>query len=105
MLGMKASLRGARLIDLPSTSGCLGAFALRPSLGRHTSGGSARLLVATQDIWVSLHSIRLRPTDFWLHHQLTPDIANFSYDIIGDFFIRRTFQDLAGYPQILGVVV
>jgi hypothetical protein len=54
---------------------------------------------------VSLHSIRLRPTDFWLHHQLTPDIANFSYDIIGDFFIRRTFQDLAGYPQILGVVV
>jgi hypothetical protein len=30
---------------------------------------------------------------------------NYNYDIIGDFFIRRTFQDLAGYPRILGNVV
>jgi hypothetical protein len=45
---------------LPSASGCLGAIDLRPSLGRHASGGSARLFVAMQDIWVSLHSIRLK---------------------------------------------
>jgi phage terminase large subunit-like protein len=31
--------------------------------------------------------------------------CNYIYDIIGDFFIRDTFQDLAGYPRILGIVV
>jgi hypothetical protein len=30
--------------------------------------------------------------------------CNYRYDIIGDFFIRRTFQDLGGYPWILGIV-
>jgi hypothetical protein len=56
MSGMKTSPWGARLMTLPSASGCLGAIDLRPSLGQHASGGSAGLLVATQDIWVSLHS-------------------------------------------------
>jgi hypothetical protein len=40
---------------------------------------------------------------FWLHRQPTLDIANFSYDIINDFFIRRAFRDPAGYPRILGI--
>jgi hypothetical protein len=61
---MKASLWGAHLTALPNTSGCLGAFNLRPYLGRHASGGSARLLVAMRDIWVSLHSICSRSTYF-----------------------------------------
>jgi hypothetical protein len=30
---------------------------------------------------------------------------NYSYDIIVDFFIQHTFQDLAGYPRILRIVV
>jgi hypothetical protein len=58
--GMKASLWGARLMALPSTSGCLGAIDSRPSLGPHASGGPARLFAAMQDIWMSLHSIRSR---------------------------------------------
>jgi hypothetical protein len=56
MSGMKASLRGARLMALPGTPGYLGAFVSRPPLGQHASGGSARLFAAMQDIWVSLHS-------------------------------------------------
>jgi hypothetical protein len=31
--------------------------------------------------------------------------CNYSYDIIGYFFIRRAFQDLAGYPRVLGIIV
>jgi hypothetical protein len=61
---MKASLWGAHLVALPSTSGCLGAFDLRPSWGRHASSGSARLSAAMQDIWMSLDSIRSRSTLF-----------------------------------------
>jgi hypothetical protein len=57
---------------LPSTSGCLVAFDLRPSWGRHASSGSARHLAAMQDIWVSLHSIRSRSTVFWLHRRPNP---------------------------------
>jgi hypothetical protein len=33
-----------------------------------------------------------------------PEHHNFNYDIIDDFFIRRTFQDLAGYPRILSII-
>jgi hypothetical protein len=29
---------------------------------------------------------------------------DYSYDIIGNFFIRRTFQDLYGYPRILRII-
>jgi hypothetical protein len=49
---------------------------LRPSRGRHASGGSARLFAAMQDIWVSLHSIRSRLMLFrQLHRRSAPDIA------------------------------
>jgi hypothetical protein len=30
--------------------------------------------------------------------------CNYSHDIIDNLFIRRTFQDLAGYPRMLGIV-
>jgi hypothetical protein len=103
---MKASPWGACLMALPSASGCLGAIHLRPSLGRHASSGPARLFAAMQDIWMSLHSIRSKidvispaSSSTGYRHR------NYNYDIIGDFFIRRTFQDLAGYPRILGIVV
>jgi hypothetical protein len=33
-----------------------------------------------------------------------PGHRNFSYGIIDTFFIQHTFQDLAGYPRILGIV-
>jgi hypothetical protein len=73
---MKASLWGARLMALPSIFGCLGAYVLRPSLGRHALSGSARLLAAMHDISVSLQSIRSRSILFrQLHHQLTTNIA------------------------------
>jgi hypothetical protein len=49
---------------LPSISGCLGVIDLRPSLGRHASGGPARLFATMQDIWMSLHSTRSRSTYF-----------------------------------------
>jgi hypothetical protein len=103
---MKASLWGVRLMALPSASRCLGAKYLRPSLGRHASNGSARLFAAMQDIWVSLHSIRSK-VDVILpaSSMIGYGHRNYSYDIISDFFIRRAFQDLAGYPQILGIVV
>jgi hypothetical protein len=55
-----------------------------------------------QDIWVSLHSIRSRSKDLWLHHRPIPDIITSTTTI--EFFIRRTFQDLAGYPRLQGIV-
>jgi hypothetical protein len=61
-------------------------------------------LAAMQDIWMSLHSICSRSMDFLASSSTDPSHRNYSYDIIGDFFIRRNFQDLAGYPQILGIV-
>jgi hypothetical protein len=77
--GMKASPWGALLMALPSSSGCLGAHVLRPSLGRHASSGSSRLFAAMQDIWVSLHSIRSRLILFrQLHHRPTTNIATTS---------------------------
>jgi hypothetical protein len=33
-----------------------------------------------------------------------PGHRNYSYDIIDNLFVRRTFQDSAGYPRILGIV-
>jgi hypothetical protein len=75
MLAMKASLWGVLLMALPSTFGCLGAHVLRPSLGRHASSGSTRLLAAMQDIWVSLH-LRSRLILFrQLHRQSTTNIT------------------------------
>jgi hypothetical protein len=57
-----------------------------------------------QDIWVSLHSIRLRSTN--LHGFVSNGSGhhNFSNDIINALFIQHTFQDLAGYPRILSIV-
>jgi hypothetical protein len=89
---MKASMWGARLMALPSISGCLGASDLRPSWGRHASSGPARLLAAMQDIWVSLHSIRSR---------LNITVLRF---IVDNLFMRHTFQDPVGYPRILDII-
>jgi hypothetical protein len=63
-VGMKGSLWGARLMALPSISRCLAIIDPRPSLGRHASGGPARLFAAMQDIWMSLHSAQSRSTYF-----------------------------------------
>jgi hypothetical protein len=105
MSGMKASLRGARLMALPSISGSLGASDLRPSWGRHASSGSARLFVAMQDIWVSLHPIRSRLTLFlWLHYWQFQDITTSTSTTTEDFFMRRTFLDPSRYPQILCII-
>jgi hypothetical protein len=74
--GMEATLWGARLMALRSAFGCLVSYVLRPSLDRHASSGSARLLAAMQDTWVSLHSIRSRSMLFrQLHHRPTTNIA------------------------------
>jgi hypothetical protein len=57
-----------------------------------------------QDIWVSLHSIRSKSTGYLASSSNNFGHRNSSYDIIDYFFIRRTFQELAGYPQILDIV-
>jgi hypothetical protein len=50
----------------------------------------------------TLHTFKING---FLASSLTkPRHRNLSYDIINDFFIQRTFQDLAGYPRILGIV-
>jgi hypothetical protein len=92
---MKASMWGARLMALPSISGCLGAYVLRPSLGRHASSGSARLLAAMQDIWVSLHhTIKIdivSPTSSSIDYQH----CNLSYDVIN--VPSKTMLGILGY--------
>jgi hypothetical protein len=65
---------------LPSASGCLGAYVLRPSWGQHASSGYARLFAAMQDIWVSLHSISSRST-----------LLRQSF-IVNNHFMRHTFS-------------
>jgi hypothetical protein len=69
---MKTSPWGARLMALPSTSGCLGATNLRPSWVRHASGGPARLFATMEDIWVSPHSIHSRSTLLRQFHRWQP---------------------------------
>jgi hypothetical protein len=52
----------------------------------------------------TLHTIKIdviSPTSSSTDYQH----RNHNYEIISDFFIRRTFQDLAGYLRILGIVV
>jgi hypothetical protein len=50
----------------------------------------------------TLHMFKIH--GFLASSSTNPSYHNFSYDIIDDFFIRRTFQDLVGYPRILGIV-
>jgi hypothetical protein len=79
----------------------LGAFVLRPSLGRHASGGSTRLFVAMQDIWVSLHSTWSR---FTVSTVTISDTATLATTWSTTFLIRHTFQDPVGYPRIPSIV-
>jgi hypothetical protein len=54
---------------------------------------------------MSLHSIRLKVDVISPASSSTGyGHRNYSYDIIGDFFMRRAFQDLAGYPRILALL-
>jgi hypothetical protein len=53
---------------------------------------------------VSLHSIRSRSIKFLASSSTDPAHRIYNYGIIDNFFIRRTFQDLAGCPRILGIV-
>jgi hypothetical protein len=49
----------------------------------------------------TLHTFKING---FLASSLTkPRHRNFNYDIFNDFLSRRTFQDLAGYPRILGI--
>jgi hypothetical protein len=59
-----------------------------------------------EDISMSLHSIRSKIDVISPASSSTGyGHRNYSYDIIVDnLCIRRAFQDLAGYPQILGIV-
>jgi hypothetical protein len=95
---MKASLWGAKYLR------CLGASDLRPSLGRHASSGSARLLEAMQ-ISGCLYTPYIQDQHYSASSSTDLGHRNFIYDIIDDFFIRHTFQDLVGYLQILDIVV
>jgi hypothetical protein len=103
--GMKASPWGARLMALPSATGCLGAYVLRPSLGRHAWSGSARLLAAMQDIWVSLHSIQSRSMLFrQLHHLPSTNITTTSMtsSLISSFDAPfKTLLGILGYRALL----
>jgi hypothetical protein len=57
-------------------------------------GGSTRLSTAMQDIWVSPHSMLSRSMTSLLTTSTTTE----------DLFMQRAFQDLVGYPRILGIV-
>jgi hypothetical protein len=59
-----------------------------------------------QDIWMAVHSIRSKIDVISLASSSTGyGHRNYNYDIIVDnLCIRRAFQDLAGYPRILGIV-
>jgi hypothetical protein len=50
----------------------------------------------------TLHAFKIN--GFLASSSTDPGHHNFRYDIIDDFFMRRTFQDLAGYPRILDIV-
>jgi hypothetical protein len=89
--GMKASLWGARLLTLSSISGCLGAFCLETFLRSaclewlyQTLCSYARYLgVSALHSFIINRFLALSSTD--LEHR------NFSYDIIDNLFMKRTF--------------
>jgi hypothetical protein len=101
---MKASLWGARLMAPPSTSRSLGAYAFETSLR------SACLECLCQTLcsyarYLGVSTLRtLKINGFLASASIKPTHRNFNYNITNDFFIRCTFQDPAGYPQILGIV-
>jgi hypothetical protein len=65
-------------------------------LGRYAPGGSARLFVAMQDIWVSPHLHTFKINDFIV------DCFNHYKRFLHSMHL---FQDFARYPWILGIVV
>jgi hypothetical protein len=82
-VGMKASLWGVRLMALPSTSRC---FHFETFLRSACLEWLCQTLVAMQDIWVSLHSIRSKINRFLGSSSTNPGHRNFIYDIIDAFF-------------------
>jgi hypothetical protein len=53
---------------------------------------------------MSLHSMRSKSTDFWLHCRPTPDIAISTTTSSTTSSYNTTFQDPARYPRILDIV-
>jgi hypothetical protein len=51
-----------------------------------------------------LYTPYVQDKKFLTSSSTNPGHRNFNYDIIDDIFIRRVFQDLAGYPRILNIV-
>jgi hypothetical protein len=47
----------------------------------------------------TLHTFKINK--FLVSSSTDPTHRNYNYNVIGDFFIRRTFQDPTGYPRIL----
>jgi hypothetical protein len=99
---MKASMWGARLMALPSISGCLGASWFETFLRSaclewlcQTLCSYARYLDVS-----TLHTFKINR--FLASSSTNLGHCNFSYGIINDLFTRCTFQDPIGYPQILG---
>jgi hypothetical protein len=101
---MKASLWGALLIGPAKYFWVLGRFYHETFPRSACLGWLCQTIAAMQDIWMSLHSIRSRFTYFHGFLSNSSGHHNFSYDVIDNFFTRRTFQDLAGYPRILGII-
>jgi hypothetical protein len=73
--GMKASSWGACLIGPANYFRLLGRFCLETFLRSAHLRWLCQTPCSYAGYLVSLHSICLRPTDFWLHHRPTPDIA------------------------------
>jgi hypothetical protein len=82
---------------------CLGAVHLRPSWGRHASSGSTRLLQPCR-ISGCLYTPYVQDQQISGFIVNQPQHRNYNNNIVSDFFIRHTFQDLVGYPWILGIV-
>jgi hypothetical protein len=101
---MKASLWGAHLMALPSTSRCLGAYVFE------TSPRSACLEWLYQTLcsyarYLGVSTLQTFKTKgFLASSSIKPKHCNYIYDIIGDSFSQGTFQFPAGYPRILGIV-
>jgi hypothetical protein len=102
--GMKASLWGERLICPAKYFWVLGRFCLETFLSSACLGWLCQTpcsYVGSLDV-STLHTFK---TNRFLASSLTdPGHHNYIYDIIGDFFIRCTFQDPTGYPRILNIV-